>query len=67
MQLLRSKRLIVALNLLGLPAVVVPTGVAQGLPQAVEVIGANFREDLCLEAAEAIEERLGVITPIDPR
>jgi amidase len=33
----------------------------------VEVIGANFREDLCLEAAEAIEERLGVITPIDPR
>jgi amidase len=33
----------------------------------VQVIGSRFREDLCLDAAAAIEDRLGVITPIDPR
>jgi amidase len=33
----------------------------------VQVIGARYREDLCLDAAGAIEDRLGIITPIDPR
>ena len=28
--------------------------------------GQRLREDLCLEAAEAIEARLGLPTPIDP-
>jgi amidase len=31
----------------------------------VQVIGDRFREDLCLDAAAAIERRLGTITPID--
>ena len=30
------------------------------------IIGPRFREDIVLDAAEAIEERLGVLTPIDP-
>ena len=60
-------RVTVAVNNLGLPAVAVPVGVAKGLPQGVQVIGPRYREDLCLEAAEAIEARRGVITPIDPR
>ena len=59
-------RLVVALNLLGLPAAAVPVGVADGLPQGVQLIGDRYREDLCLAAAEAIEDRLGVLTPIDP-
>jgi amidase len=68
-QLLRGFRLIVAGNLLGLPVAVVNAGMGaqSGLPQGVQLIGARFREDLCLDAAEAIEERLGVVTPIDPR
>jgi amidase len=45
----------------------VPVGVRDGLPQAVRVIGPRYREDLCLAAAAAIEDRLGTITPIDPR
>lgn len=65
--LLRAMRLVVTCNLLGLPAVALPVGVQDGLPQGVEVIGGRYREDLCLDAAEAIENRLGVITPIDPR
>jgi amidase len=56
-----------AVNALGLPAVALPVGIAEGLPQAVQVIGPRYREDLCLDAAEAIEDRLGIITPIDPR
>lgn len=67
MALLGAMRLVVTVNLLGLPAAAVPVGVAGGLPQGVELIGARYREDLCLEAAEAIEERLGILTPIDPR
>jgi amidase len=66
-EIMDSQRLIVAISLLGLPAAVVPVGVADGLPQAVQIIGRPFREDLCLDAAEAIERALGRITPIDPR
>ena len=33
---------------------------------ANEVRAGRFREDLCLDAAEAIECRAGVLTPIDP-
>ena len=62
----RMMRMVVPVNMLGLPAAAVPVGVAGGLPQAVQVIGPRFREDLCLEAAEAIEQRLGTIAPIDP-
>jgi amidase len=65
-EVLRSMALTVVANLLGLPAAAVPTGVANGLPQGVQVMGPRYREDLCLDAAQAIEDRLGVITPIDP-
>lgn len=66
MEILHSMRIVVALNLLGLPACAVPVGTANRLPQGVQLIGDRYREDLCLAAAEAIEDRLGVITPIDP-
>ncbi len=57
---------LMAIPVLGLPAAVVPVGVADGLPIGVQLIGARFREDLCLDAAAAIEARAGVQTPIDP-
>ena len=63
----RSMRLVVTANLLGLPAAAVPVGVANGLPQGVQLLSAKFREDLCLDAAEAIEEALGGLTPIEPK
>src|SRR5215813_3816568 len=62
----RAQRLLVAVNLLGFPAVAVPTGTTGGLPMGVQVIGARFREDLCLDAAEAIEAQRPLPTPIDP-
>jgi len=60
-------RFVLPANLLGLPAACVPTGVANGLPTGAQIIGDLFREDLCLDAAEIIEQSVGVLTPIDPR
>jgi amidase len=54
----------VAINLVGLPAIVVPAGIDAALPQAVQIIGRRYREDLCLDAAAAIEERTPRLTPI---
>ena len=61
-----ASRLITAANLLGLPAISVPVGMDEGLPQSVQIIAPRFREDLCLDAAEALEQGAGVLTPIDP-
>jgi amidase len=62
-----SQRLVVAINLFGLPTVVVPVGEAEGLPQAVQIAGPPFSDGRCLVAAEEIEQALGPLTPIDPR
>jgi amidase len=63
----RAQRLLIAVNLLGLPAVAVPTGLSNGIPVGVQLIGSPFKEDLCLDAAEVIEAELKLDTPIDPR
>ena len=55
-----------AIPLLGFPAISVPTGVADGLPTGVQLLGRRFREDALFDAAEVIEARCGVLTPIDP-
>ncbi|MGW7415733.1 amidase [Streptomyces sp. NPDC054863] len=60
-------RLCSVTSFVGVPGVAVPTGVVDGLPCGVQIVGRAFREDLCLDAAQAIEDRLGVLTPLDPR
>ena len=49
-------------NYLGLPAGVVPIGFADGLPAGVQIIGRRYREDLILDAMEAIEGSVGILT-----
>lgn len=63
---IESFRMVVAVNALGLPAAVVPTGLGDGLPQVVQIIGPPFAEMQCLAAAEAIEQQVNPLTPIDP-
>src|SRR4051794_32364019 len=48
-----------AVPVLGLPGLAVPTGVVDGLPTGVQIIAPRFREDLCFLAGEAIEARSG--------
>ena len=62
-----AMRMVVPINLLGLPSCAVPVGSDDGLPQGVQLIGARFREDLVLDAAQAIEDRAPTLTPIQPR
>ncbi|MEU5047971.1 amidase [Streptomyces griseorubiginosus] len=62
-----AMRLCTVTSFVGVPGVAVPTGVTNGLPSGVQIVGRAFREDLCLAAAQAIEDRLGVLTPIGPR
>jgi amidase len=50
-----------AMNLLGLPAAVVPVGLAAGAPIGVQLVASRYREDLCLDAAAAIEARAGTL------
>ncbi|MEU6966137.1 amidase [Kitasatospora aureofaciens] len=62
-----AMRLCSVTSFVGVPAVAVPTGLdAEGLPTGVQLIGRPFREDLCLAAAQHVEDRLGTLTPIDP-
>ena len=53
----------ITVNLMGLPAAMVPTGLHAGLPTGVQVIGGRFREDRCLATAELIEAATPVPTP----
>jgi amidase len=64
----QMNRPVLPANLFGLPSVCVPAGrdAATGLPIGVLLTGRRMRDSECLEAAEAIESRLGLRTPIDP-
>lgn len=61
-----SLRATLVVNLLGLPSVAVPTGLVDGVPQAVQLIGPRFGEELCLRAAETVEAAHPAVLPIDP-
>jgi amidase len=65
-RILRANRLVTSCNLLGLPAAVVPVGIAGGLPQSVQIVGGRFGEDACLTAAQIIEDASRPIVPIEP-
>jgi amidase len=63
----QAQQPLLAAPLLGVPAVSVPTGVAEGLPMGVQITAARWREDLALDAAEVIEAAFPMPAPIDPR
>src|SRR5262249_25564449 len=63
-EIVKAMRMVIPVNILGLPSCAVPVGCDDGLPQGVQLIGRRFREDLLLDAAQAIEHRAPVFTPI---
>jgi amidase len=54
-------RFMSSVNVLGLPAAVVPIGLADGNPIGVQLIASRYREDVCLDAAAAIEAKVGIM------
>jgi amidase len=65
-ELIAAQWSMMAIACLGLPAIAVPTGVTDGLPMGVQLLGGRFQEALLLEAAEVIEAQAGQLTPITP-
>ncbi|MEM6460520.1 MAG: amidase [Pseudomonadota bacterium] len=51
----------VSMNFLGLPAGNICANYNDGLPIGVQIVGRRFREDMILDACEAIEARVGVM------
>ncbi len=60
--LIEQQTMLFVVNVLGLPSAAVPTGLVVDLPVGVQIIGPRFREDACLDAAEAIESGVGILT-----
>jgi len=54
-------RFMSVMNLLGLPAAVVPVGLVKGNPVGVQIVASRYREDVCLDAAAAIEKKAGIV------
>ena len=67
---LETIRSVTPQNLLGLPAAVVPAGASSaatgGLPVGAQFTANRFGELTALAAAQALEDIVGAITPIDP-
>jgi amidase len=63
----QAHRLLVAVNLLGLPAISVPVAtMPDGLPLGAQIIAGRYQESLCLRLAGILEEAAPTPTPIDP-
>jgi amidase len=56
----------IAIPFMGLPGLTVSTGLVGRVPVGVQVVSGRYREDLCLEAGEAIEAGGTPSAPIDP-
>ena len=50
-----------SINALGLPSAAVPMGLNEGVPYGLQIVGQRFREDMCLDAAEVIERKVGIL------
>jgi amidase len=66
-EILRAQSPMLAVALLGLPGLTVPTGFHSGVPTGVQIVADRFREDLCFDAGEVVEGAHPMPTPTDPR
>ena len=65
--MLRAQVPILACSTLGLPGLACPATIADGVPVGVQLVGPRYGEEMLFAAAEAIEARTPVKTPIEPR
>jgi len=62
----QATRFILPASAFGLPVVSFPIISTKGMPTGIQIYADLWREDLCLEAAEIIEQGVGTIAPIEP-
>jgi amidase len=60
-QLFTALRPSYSINALGLPSVAIPAGLHEEVPYGLQIVGPRFREDLCLDAAEVLERKTGIL------
>jgi amidase len=65
-EIITHSRWLLDLPPLGLPSLAVPVSEHEGMPQGVQLIAHTWREDLLLDAGDAIEQREGVRHVVDP-
>ncbi|MDP3519421.1 MAG: amidase family protein [Hydrogenophaga sp.] len=65
--ILQAQSPLLSVAVLGLPGLAVPMGLHDGKPSGVQLVADRFREDLCLAAAEVLENEVGAVAVIDPR
>lgn len=53
-------------NCLGLPSVALPMDLVDGLPSGIQIYSGLYREDLCLSAAEIIQNEVPCPSPTNP-
>jgi len=66
-RMLKAHHPMLAVSILGLPGLSVPTGLVDGVPMGIQLVSGRFQEEICLTAGEIIEARYPSATPIDPR
>ena len=52
-------RNLAVINMVGLPGLTVPTGLADGMPAGIQLVGPPLAEGLLLRVGQAVEERVG--------
>jgi amidase len=57
----------IGLPLVGVPALSLCTGKKGNTPLGVQIVAGRYREDMCLAAAEAIEQRVYLPQAVDPK
>jgi amidase len=65
-RLIEAQTPMLAVSVLGLPAIAAPIGMHDGVPVGVQIVGGPCREDLCFDAAAIVEAHYPMPTPIDP-
>jgi amidase len=65
-RMLNAHHPMLAVSILGLPGLSVPTGLVDGIPMGIQLVSGRFQEEICLAAGEIIEARYPSSTPIDP-
>ena len=65
-RIVEAQLLMIGIPFMGLPGLIVSTGMAGSAPVGVQRVAGRYREDVLLEAGETVERGGAPISPVDP-